>query len=220
MPRLGFHLWLWHFLDFVLDILLFLCEDHRFGLYNFFFAQWTMPSLLNGRVRFLIKRRLVKFVHLDHLFSIEILVSKKCRPWSDAEFCGVWSGLHRLPRSQNRHEWVRYRPCVHVVGMCTNITGRGWGLRSLIVTLHSLDIFYFFTCILLESMDLTFTGSLFLIKKIINFLWIKPQLRNKNQRPKCICRLFAKTSLWTGTITFVKNVIGSIEFLCPTHKNS
>ena len=26
------------------------------------------------------------------LFLIEILASKQCRPWSDAVFCGIWSG--------------------------------------------------------------------------------------------------------------------------------
>ena len=27
-----------------------------------------------------------------HVFSIEVTVCKQCRPWSDALFCGVWSG--------------------------------------------------------------------------------------------------------------------------------
>ena len=31
------------------------------------------------------------FFYFD-FFKIEFPVSKQCRPWSDAAFCGVWSG--------------------------------------------------------------------------------------------------------------------------------
>ena len=46
------------------------------------------------------------------LFLIEIPVSKQCRPWLDAVFCGSDLGLHCLPMSQKwdaRLIWVKYR---------------------------------------------------------------------------------------------------------------
>ena len=64
------------------------------------------------------------------LFRIDIPVSKQWRPWSDAAFCGVWSGLHCLPMSQKwdaRLIWVNHycpwtgsikRDCIAMVS-CT-----------------------------------------------------------------------------------------------------
>ena len=51
----------------------------------------------------------VVFIFIQIL--IEHSVSKQCRSWSDATFCGVWSGSARfayVPKQDARIKWVKH----------------------------------------------------------------------------------------------------------------